>query len=432
MKPAVLRAELSPGAHVAGWVVVNTMARGGFAAVYEVRHGKTGELGALKLMHAHLMTSAQTLARFEREIQIIRALRHRNIVQLLDAGFHTDGRPYLCMELLVAEELHQVIQLESRLEISRALTIIEQVCDAVGHAHAHGVIHRDIKSRNVMVCLDGRVVLLDFGIAKLTDALAAELTATNQALGTPACMAPEQVHGDPPDARTDVYALAGLLFHMLTGRQPFHDPSPTMMQYLHMNAKRPRASALVKGLPEQLDDVIVRAMAIDRANRYPDVASFLAAALAAGRGSRVIDAPAVMDAVALMVKVVDRTGGEAYDASLLEDLERVMPAAERFLGERGFSLAVDLGSSAIFVANAETVPNPARMAMLAFEQLAARPGRDPRVEVGICVNRDVLTFAGGEMQPCALLRPSAWGVPEGGEGVWATAAVQPPSGRRLR
>jgi hypothetical protein len=424
--------ELSAGERIGEWVIARPLASGGFGAVYEVAHARSGQRGALKLLHAHLATSVETLARFEREIQVVQRLQHPNIVRLVDAGFSADGRPYLCMEMLDGEELARVIDREGRLGVHHALEILEPICDALASAHDLGVVHRDIKASNIMLCSDGRVVLLDFGIAKISDALAPELTATNQSLGTPSCMAPEQIQGQRPDPRTDVYALGGLLFHMLTGRMPFHDPSPTMTQYLHLHARRPRPSLVASGIPERLDEVIMRAMSIQPGERFAETRSLLAAALAAARETKIVRAVSVQSTIALLVAVADGTGGTALDAALFEDLEGVLPAAERFLGEHGFQLAVDLGSSAIFVAPQDKVANPTRLALEAFERLAARRGGDPRVQVGMCLHRDDAPFIGAEIQPCALLRPATWPAPDALDGVWVTGAIEPPSGRRVR
>lgn len=413
-----------PGEQIGQWIVINSLASGGFGTVYEVRHAQTNEPAALKLLHAHLATSAETLARFDREIRVIGNLRHPNIVRLVDAGFSADGRPYLCMEMLDGEELSRRIEREGALSTAAALEVLEPICEALATAHEMGIVHRDIKSSNIMLCRDGRVVLLDFGIAKISDALAPELTATNQSLGTPSCMAPEQIQGLRADARTDVYALGGLVFHMLTGRMPFQDPSATMTQYLHLHARRPRASGVVAGIPERLDEVISRAMAIEPADRFPDVRSLLGAALAASRETRVVHAVAIVDTIALLVVVGDRTAGETFDAALFDDLEGVLPAAERFLGERGFTLAVDLGSSALFVAPCDRVANPVALAQETFARLGERPRRDPRVQVGVCVHRDEAPFIGAEIQPCALLRPATWHVPDSIDGVYVTERLR--------
>jgi serine/threonine protein kinase len=426
--------ELAPEEGVGNWIVSRALARGGFGTVYDARHAKTGLRGALKLLHAHLVTSAEVLARFDREIKVIERLRHPNVVQLIDAGFSDDGRPFLCMELLDGEELAKLIEREGRLAPAAALRVLEPLCDALALAHEQGIVHRDIKAANVFLDRAG-VKLLDFGIAKLSDALAPELTATHQSLGTPSCMAPEQIHGQHVDARADVYALGGLLFHMLTGRMAFSDPSATMTQYLHVHARRPRAS-MIADVPARVDDVIVRAMAIEPGERFGDVRSLLAAARAAMRETSVSRAVRVGQATAILVTASEGASA-ALDASLLDDLEAILPTAERFLAARGFALAVDLGSSALFVqldhASPEAPP-PLEVALAVWDELERRPRRDPRIQVGIAVHRAEATFVGAEVQPGGLLRPASWNIPELLEGLWVTSAIDPAAtaARRIR
>ena len=427
-----------PQGSVGPWTIVQPLARGGFGAVFEVRHATTHQRAALKLLHAHLVTSAEMLARFDREIQVVRRLQHPNIVQLIEAGF-SEHRPYFVMELVAGEELSKRIARDKHLAPSVALAILEQVGDALAEAHQLGIVHRDIKASNILVCEPdpgeevGRAVLLDFGIAKVSDALAPELTATNQSLGTPSCMAPEQIQGLRPDARTDVYALGGLLFHMLTGRMPFDDPSATMSQYLHLHARRPHASDVVADISPRLDEVIATAMAIDPLERFSDVRSMIVAARAALRDVTAVNAAIVGLAPAILVSVTDRSGG-ALDQTLFDDLEGIVPAAERTLATRGFALVLDLGTSALFVARPSSSIDPLATALAVWEQLERRPTRDRRVQVGIAVHREEATFLGEQIQAVSLLRPAAWRLPETIEGVWVTAALDPasPTGRRVR
>ncbi len=427
--------DLVPGERIHTWDIVGILGGGGFGTVYEVRHATSGVPAAMKLMHAHFVSSAEMLARFEREIVVLRRLSHPNIVTLLDAGFSADQRPYLCMELLRGEELGTIIARAGTLSPPQALAIFEPLCEALSLAHELNIVHRDVKASNIVVCRDdGRVVLLDFGIARLSDALSPELTASRQALGTPSCMAPEQIHGEQVDARADVYALGGLLFHMLTGRLPFQDSSATMIQYLHLHARRPSVSVLVTA-PRQLDDVIACAMAIEPANRFESPRALLAATRAALRQTAVVPTPTgEVPCVALLVSAGDRTGGEALDAALLDDLESVMPTVERILSSHGFQLAVDLGATALFIARAESIRDPIAIASSVFDQLQRRSGRDPRVRVGLGVHREAATFVGPEIQPGPLLLPATWNLPEEIEGVWVTSKIDAsaPTGRCVR
>lgn len=418
--------ELVVGDRIGTWVVQGTLGGGGFGTVYEVRHSQREQRAALKLLHAHFVSSGEMLARFEREIEVLRRLKHPSIVTLVEAGISADERPYLCMELLEGEELGKLLERGGPLSPVDALAVFEPLCEALAAAHELNIIHRDIKASNVMVA-PGRVVLLDFGIAKLSDALAPDLTASRQSLGTPSCMAPEQIHGLRVDARTDVYALGGLLFHMLTGRLPFQDSSATMTQYLHLHARRPCVSTIVP-VSRRLDDVITRAMAIEPADRFNDPRSLLAAARAAVRESTMVQVPVGdVPSVAILVTVGDRSQGGSLDTLLLDDLEGVLPTAERLLVAEGFQLAVDLGSSALFVARAERIANPVDIASRLFDQLARRPRRDPRVRIGVAVHRGDVNYLGLEIQPCALLRPATWNLPETIDGLWVTGEIDESS-----
>jgi eukaryotic-like serine/threonine-protein kinase len=428
--------QLKPGDCVDDWVMVRVLAGGGFGVVYEARHRVTEQRVALKLLHAHLVKSAPVVARFHREATVIRRLRHPNVVELIGAGLTDDGRPYLCMELLDGEDLATIVERTGPLSGLQALAILEPLCAALAAAHELGIIHRDVKASNVVVCRApagerARVVLLDFGIAKLSDAFAVELTASHQSLGTPSCMAPEQIHGRPVDPRTDVYGLGTLSFFMFTGQMPFADASMTMTQYLHLHARRPRVSAAAP-VPARIDDVVARAMAIEPAERFSDPLSMLAAFRAAVRDSAPIAAVEVADAAAILVSVRETTG--VLDEAVLTDLEAVLPAAERALTAAGFALALDLGSTAVFAKHHCDPDEAVATAIAVWDQLGQRPHRDPRVRIGICVHRASATFIGTEIRSGTLLRPASWGIPDDIEGVWATGEVAggAPDGTRLR
>ena len=427
---------LQPGETVDDWIVVRALGGGGFGTVYEARHRTTDQRTALKLLHAHLVGSPEMVARFHREATVIGRLHHPSIVELVAVGVSGDGRPYLCMELIDGEDLASVVRRGGPMSGPQALAVLEPVCAALAAAHELGVVHRDVKASNVMVCRGaggrrGRVVLLDFGIAKLSGALTVDLTASHQSLGTPSCMAPEQVHGRTVDARTDVYALGTLAFYLLTGHMPFEDASQTMTQYLHLHARRPRVS-LAAAVPPRIDDVVARAMAIEPAERFSDPLSLLAAFRAALRDSAPIAAVEVSDAAAILVAV--RDAGTGLDEALLGDLESVLPAAERALADAGFALALDLGSSAVFAHHRCEPRHAIATALAVWDQLAQRRGRDPRVRIGICVHQAAATFHGTEIRSGTLLQPATWGIPDELDGVWATAAIAggAPNATRLR
>ncbi|HEX3765386.1 MAG TPA: serine/threonine-protein kinase [Kofleriaceae bacterium] len=428
--------RLQPGDVVDDWIVLRPLGGGGFGAVYEARHRTTGQRVALKLLHAHLAAAPDIVARFRREAEVIDRLRHPGVVELIAVGV-AGGRPYLCMELLDGEDLAARVRRAGPMSGAQALAVLEPVCSALAAAHELGIVHRDVKASNVMVCGgeqrgaggEQRIVLLDFGIAKLSDALAGDLTASHQSLGTPSCMAPEQVDGRAVDARCDVYGLGALAFFLLTGRMPFEDPSLTMTQYLHLHARRPRVSASAP-VPPRVDDVVARAMAIQPAERFSDPLSLLAAFRAALRDSALLAAVEVDAAAAILVTV--RDAGTGLDEALLTDLEAVLPAAERALAAAGFALALDLGSSAVFAHPACDADHAVATALAVWDELARRRHRDPRVRIGICVHRAPATFHGAEIRSGTLLRPASWGIPDELEGMWATAAVRPGATAPIR
>lgn len=405
---------MSEPERIGAWRLVRPLATGGFGAVMEVVREADGVRGALKRMQGAHAASPTAVARFVREAAVLRDLQHANIVRLLDAG--VDEQPYLVMELLDGETLEHRLARTGRLGVAEALAVLEALCSALATAHAAGVIHRDVKAANVMVGGE-RIVLVDFGIARLTDDAATSLTETHAAIGTPSCMAPEQIEGKRADARTDIYALGSLLFHMLSGEPPFNDPSPTMTQYLHQHARRPRVSA-VAPVPELLDGVIARAMAIDPAQRYEAVFAVLAAARLAVHESSSPPSPEVLDAAVLMVTITAPGDASWTDSALFDDLEAVMPRAERYLSALGIGLAADLGETALFATPVARVADIDGLARALDAHLAARPRRHDRIAVRICVRRGRAPFLGSMIQPCALLRIADWPLPRDTAGVW--------------
>ncbi len=279
---------LSPGTAVGEFVIDALLAQGGFGQVYRAHHGATGRVVAVKVLHGELCSAPAAVARFLREAEVMVRVKHPHVVELVAWGTVEDGRPYLAMEFLTGTDLGRVLITRGRLAIADALAIIAPVASALAAAHAQAIVHRDVKAANVFLATDAsggtRPILIDFGIAKLAAPDAAELTTSRQLVGTPVTMAPEQISGGPVDARTDVYGLGVMAFHALTGRLPFEDESPTIVQYLHAHARRPKPSAFAS-LPPAIDDAITRAMAIDPAQRYASAPEF-AAALAAAEGNR--------------------------------------------------------------------------------------------------------------------------------------------------
>lgn len=271
-KPRTLDLFVAPSQPptVPGYRVDRLIGEGGFGQVWCATRIDDGRLVAIKILHLELIRSNDALTRFARELRAIERLDHRHVVRALDEGVLEDGRPYLVLEYIDGPSLRDVIAERSALPPSEMLAILEPLCEALAAAHKLGLVHRDVKASNVILGHDAhgpRPVLLDFGLVKLLDQEGPGLTSSRSMLGTPAAMAPEQMKGQPVDARTDVYAVALLAFHMLTGVPPFGGTPGVVQSYLQVHGPRPRPSAKVD-IDPAIDEPIVRALAPDPKDRF--------------------------------------------------------------------------------------------------------------------------------------------------------------------
>ena len=258
------------------YVLERELGRGGMAAVFLGRDLRHDRQVAVKVLHTEL-AAALGPERFLREIRLAGGLDHPNILALLDSG-ECAGLLWYAMPYAGGGSLRQLLQRETQLGIDRAVSIARDVAGALEHAHRQGVIHRDIKPENILLS-DGKVLLADFGIAKLLDSGAAKLTETGLALGTPAYMSPEQGAGDPRlDARTDVYALGCVLYEMLVGQPPFTGPTTQAIMARHALEPLPSVRTVRATVSPALEAAIVKATAKIPADRF-DGAAELAGAL---------------------------------------------------------------------------------------------------------------------------------------------------------
>ncbi len=424
---------LPRGAVVGDYLLDGLLAQGGFGQVYRATHVITGRPAAVKVLHSELCSAPNAVARFLREAEVMVRVRHPNVVELLSWGTVVDGRPYLAMELLAGTDLAKVMGRSGRLVPERALTILEATCAALAVAHAQNIVHRDIKASNVFLAetADGgeRVVLIDFGIAKLAVPDATDLTTSRQMVGTPVTMAPEQITGAGVDARTDVYGLGVLTFHLLAGRLPFEDESPTIVQYLHAHARRPKVSGHAP-LPGRVDDVIARAMAIDPDHRFPDVLSFVAALRAALLEPSSIDAILVpRPAVAILVEVrADPDAMDEPDDALLVDLEALLPSAEQALAAAGYPPVFHSGN--LLLTGRPVGADDAADRHAAIDQaralaalLDARPARDPRVGFVVVVHFGTALCADDAIRAGDLTDVAYWTPDPSVRGTVATRAA---------
>jgi serine/threonine protein kinase len=253
--------------------VTGLLARGGMAEVWEGFDGTLGRAVAVKILQNHLASDAMFKERFRREAVTAARLGHHNIVATYDAGIDA-GTAYIVMELIRGRTLRQLLTSTGPLDPGLAVNIAMQMADALAYAHRCGLIHRDVKPANVLLCNEeDRVPLVkvtDFGIAKTTANLGQDLTATGMVLGTPKYFSPEQVEGKAePDARSDLYSLGIVLFEMVAGRVPFDGPNEMSTAVAHLREPPPSLLALRPGVPPEVDGLVQQLLAKSPAARPP-------------------------------------------------------------------------------------------------------------------------------------------------------------------
>jgi serine/threonine-protein kinase len=252
------------------------------ASVWRATDTTTGVAVAVKRLHARLQDDDELMRRFQREGAAVARLSHPNLVRLLDQGGDAVGEPFLVFELVDGRDLKTIIRQHGRLPPERAATVCAQVARALAAAHDQGVVHRDIKSHNVLVTNDGVAKLTDFGIARIIEADTVGLTKTGIVLGSSDYLAPEQAEGKDVGPRGDIYSLGVVLFEALTGRLPFTGENPVAIATKHVYEAPPNPRAIEKEIPKDLAGVCLRAMAKDPSDRFPSAAA-LADALDGGR-----------------------------------------------------------------------------------------------------------------------------------------------------
>ncbi|MCA9688601.1 MAG: serine/threonine protein kinase [Myxococcales bacterium] len=262
--------EQSPlvGKTIAGrYTVTRLLARGGVGLVYLARDERRSLDVVLKVLAPDWATDSEALARFEREVERLQGLRHPNIVRLLDSG-HEDGRGYMVLEYIDGVTLDEYVRARRHLDVEDFVPIAAQILKGLGFAHGRGLVHRDMKPGNVMLCeRKGRgnfVKILDFGLARLVDG---ERPVTAQHLvGTAGFLSPEQIRGAPLDHRADLYAVGVLFYYMLSGVMPFTGEHNAALLYKHVHetpASLAEALPATHGVPDALIELVMTCLAKD-------------------------------------------------------------------------------------------------------------------------------------------------------------------------
>ncbi|MBT2478683.1 protein kinase [Streptomyces sp. ISL-94] len=269
---------LGPGATLAGgrYRIDAKLGSGGMAVVFRAYDTKLARMVALKAMRTGLSFDDGYPARFRREAQAMAAISHPHVVAVHDMG--DEPVPYIVMELVDGPSLADLLRARRALPVAQALDLASHVLAGLAVAHAHKLVHRDIKPGNVLLAADGTAKVADFGIARAAEGTGTALTRTGRLIGTPHFMSPEQVLGRSDiDGRSDLYSVGVMLFQMLAGRLPFEADSRYAIGYLHLTAPPPTLASLGIAAGPAVEAVLARALAKDPALRYPDAESMRAA-----------------------------------------------------------------------------------------------------------------------------------------------------------
>ncbi len=269
-------APFQPGAVLDGrFLITEVLSRSGMATIYKAQDQQNGcQWVAVKVPHLEYESDPAFFSRFQREEKIGLELNHPLVLKFVPV--RSKSRPYIVTEYLKGCTLEHMLKAMRPLPEKDALKIASLICDALQHLHDHGVIHRDLKPQNVMICCDGTLRIMDFGIAR--DGTSRRITqmGNTKSMGTPDYMAPEQVKGKRADRRTDIYNLGALLYEMLAGAVPFQDENPWAALNARVTGNPVAPRKLNPDLSPQAEEIVLRALQRDPAARYPTAAAMKA------------------------------------------------------------------------------------------------------------------------------------------------------------
>jgi CheY-like chemotaxis protein/predicted Ser/Thr protein kinase len=264
------------GTEIAGYRIEERIGRGGMGVVYRAQHMNLQRRAAIKIIAPEFAETKGFRSRFIREARIAAALQHPNIVTVYDAG-QSGQTLYIAMQFIRGSDLAKILNEEGRLRPYRAIDVCRQVASALDAAHGMALIHRDVKPGNVLI--EGRrAYLTDFGLTKRSGGSKSGLTQAGELVGTIHYVAPEQIEAGDVDARTDVYSLACLLFHCLTGHVPFERDTDVAVIYAHLSETPPKLTDLRPELPAGLDAVISKGLDKSPDRRFQSCSDLMSAA----------------------------------------------------------------------------------------------------------------------------------------------------------
>ena len=252
--------------------IIKLVASGGTAVLYKAIQTSLDRVVAVKKLHSHLTEDENFTRRFILEAKAAASLDHDNIVKIIVFGTE-DNEYHMIMEFIEGDSFRAILDRWKQVPVDVALAVIHQVCQGLDHAHAQGIVHRDIKPGNIMLTLSGKVKITDFGLAKLTQS-ATQHTAANSILGTPLYMSPEQAYGESVDHRSDLFSLGTMFYEMITGVQPFHDESYMAVIQNIVNKNAPHPSRFNIEVPQSVQSLISKAMNKARQARFQSATDF--------------------------------------------------------------------------------------------------------------------------------------------------------------
>ncbi|MBS2039523.1 protein kinase [bacterium] len=288
------------------------LGEGGMGSVYRAIDLATNRDVAVKILRRDLAESKHARRRFAREARAAGMLNHPGIVRTMD--FVDDVRPYLVMELINGVSLRRYIRRE-RPDAFRLLDICDELCESLAHAHDRGVVHRDLKPDNIVVTPEGRVKILDFGLARVRIPEISHLTRSGSALGTCSYMAPEQAAGKPADERSDLYAIGVILYEALTGSIPFTADEPASILYMHVHEAPKPPRSLNPDIPVEMERLVLQLMEKKPAQR-PANARVLKGLVAGVRRSLKGEETAIMEAVSMVASLSQLPAATAVPMAL--------------------------------------------------------------------------------------------------------------------
>ena len=248
----------------ARYEILKLLGEGGMGAVYKARDLELDRLIALKVIRPELAGNPSILHRFKQELILARKITHRNVIRIYDLGVAERTR-FITMEFIEGRDLASLLE-ERKYTPEEAVEILSQVCAALEAAHAEGVVHRDLKPQNIMIEDAGRVVVMDFGLARSMEATG--MTQAGTVMGTPTYMSPEQVKGLPADERSDLFALGIIFYQMLTGEVPYKADTMLATMALRTQGPPPPPIQLDPAVPQPLNDMVLKSLATDPPDRY--------------------------------------------------------------------------------------------------------------------------------------------------------------------